>query len=367
MKTLNFVSTLPLEIVVEAFREEFGDFDRNPEGKGEWKDSLIFAWPSNPFILTASKDPENTTYHCHYRGRGNEKRIRKVKGILTCEDLWLSRKVLSSYLDPKREKRNKDRFRNRLLGLGLILTIFDITLIGSGVLLGNWLALIVGSFISIVDVVAVSIVWIVYRIGVTEDAVDLRIFSIAFFYMFLGYGVPFSLLSILLGSIVPVEGDYSWVIFAVVTLMLFFGYFWTTRIINPYLQPKLRQEWNEIRVDIDRSTDPESLEQKPLVANLWAAAFISYPRALSPSNWIVAIVLFSTWAIRFLGDSWFWVFFIVPVFLVWFMISWDIGLEFGIKEAAKKLRETGPYEIHFGEYVVQVNFGIKPDSKDETV
>ena len=43
LKTLQFCSDLPLEVIVEAFRDEFGDFDRTYEGKNEWKDSLVFA------------------------------------------------------------------------------------------------------------------------------------------------------------------------------------------------------------------------------------------------------------------------------------------------------------------------------------
>lgn len=349
------VAKFPSELVIEIFKEEFGDYDLQDragkvanEQNQPWSEGIVFGWTFHGlYVVIIKNERKNPTFYYEIHRESIKKRVDKVISRVKLEDVtWTIRKILSSYSDTERLKRHELAFRNSLLLVGLSIGIIGVSLSILDIEF-TWIT-------TLIDLLLVGLTWWSYRKGIENDAVDIRFFSVTLFYTFILNGIPLSFVAAYIGFIVPIDGLFSLLIFIALPILITVNYIELTYLVDPYIQPKLRALWSEIRVDIENPEHRAVQEFPPLETRLNTATLLSYPSAFSISQLLTVISLFAVWTIRILGNLWYIGLVVIPIFIIMFNISWRSGHYFGRAQIKKALNESGPYHIKIGSYVVLI-------------
>lgn len=336
----DFETNLSLELIKAILIEHLGVWDAIIEPQKESKEFQeynMYRWHYRgiSFILGEGKRKHYYEYS-GFRGRRIAKTI--VKRVTGKDKVWTLRKLLSSATDPNRLKRHDVKAYIPFAVVGVALAFAS--------LLMSLMNLDVGIPFALIAAVLTPLLYGLHRYGVSEDAVDLRIFAIGLQWTIVLFGLPFSMLLLAIAIYLP--STMNPILVFVILFTLYFvirAVFLRILHFPEQLNKELRKIWSEIRkkgIDDEQILKPDD---KPSIG--YRLGEVALMKFLSPFGVAYTMGLTGVFygITKSLGlirefESVFYLTLFLVILIALGVISIDMGFTMGISHVQKEFLDS---------------------------
>lgn len=218
-----------------------GVYDAEIELKdNKFKECKLYIWGSRNLSFVISQVETTHYYLCGGLFQRNVKKI--LRRLQLQDEIWILRKVLFGLTHSTRLKIHDVSAYIPFAGIGAI--------VGLGAIILALFGVEIGVPITVVSTVVTFLLYGLHRHGVSERAIDIRFLAISLEYTIVLYGIPASLILVLLWSVIPL--DLHVFCYAAIAI----GTWIATNVIfikivsTKFIQARLRRTWAEIRLEL---------------------------------------------------------------------------------------------------------------------